>query len=249
MHPDLGVEPLKLAVERLGQEFELGIAAVGARRAAVMRRLLELDQRAAGGRQLLQLGVHDVAQIEDHLAVRRVVLVPQHAGEHRRTDRAELDRAVGEALGDLPQRGVFQRPAGQLVGDDRRLIGLLNLVEDAPGLDRVAPHPALRGRAVALDPAQPLDRIEEPRLAADREVEAAVAVGDDVEPGGLLGVDDRGDGVEILLAEQRVAHRRLERAAVEADVVPQRPGIRAGDRGRQNHVPGGFQHGALMSRI
>ena len=62
---------------------------------------------------------------------------------------------------------------------------------------------------MAVDAAQPLDRVEEPRLAADREIEAAVAVGDDVEPGGLLGVDDGGDGVEILLAEQRVAHRRL----------------------------------------
>ena len=64
---------------------------------------------------------------------------------------------------------------------------------------------------MAVDAAQPLDRIEEPGLAADREVEAAVAVGHDVEPGGLLRIDDRGDRVEILLAEQRVAQRRLER--------------------------------------
>ena len=95
------------------------------------------------------------------------------------------------------------------------LIGLLHLPQDLAGLQPVAPHPAARGVAVALDAAQPLDRIEEPRLAADREVEAAVAVGDDVEPGRLLRVDHRGDGVEVLLAEQRVAHRRLERAAVE----------------------------------
>ena len=71
---------------------------------------------------------------------------------------------------------------------------------------------------MAVDAAQPLDRVEEPRLAADREVEAAVAVGDDVEPGGLLRVDDRRDGVEILLAKQRVAERRLERPPAEARV-------------------------------
>src|SRR6266446_729238 len=35
---------------------------------------------------------------------------------------------------------------------------------------------------MAFDAAEPLDRIEEPRLAADGEVEPAVAVGDDIGP-------------------------------------------------------------------
>ena len=74
---------------------------------------------------------------------------------------------------------------------------------------------------MAVDAAEPLDRVEEPRLAADREVEAAVAVGDDVEPGGLLRIDDRGDRVEVLLAKQRVAERRLERPPAKARVEPQ----------------------------
>jgi hypothetical protein len=39
-----------------------------------------------------------------------------------------------------------------------------------------------------MDATQPLDRIEEPRFAADREVEAAIAVGHDVETGGLVPV-------------------------------------------------------------
>ena len=68
---------------------------------------------------------------------------------------------------------------------------------------------------MALDAGDALDRIEEPGLAADREIEAAVAVGDDIEAGGLLLGDDAGDGVEVLLAEQRIAQRRLERAAGE----------------------------------
>jgi len=41
-----------------------------------MARLLDLDHRAAGSRQLLELGVHDVAQIEHQRLVVVVVLVP-----------------------------------------------------------------------------------------------------------------------------------------------------------------------------
>ena len=54
---------------------------------------------------------------------------------------------------------------------------------------------------MAGDAAQALYRIEEPALAADREVETAVAVGDDVEASGLLRVDNRSYGVEVLLAK------------------------------------------------
>ena len=81
---------------------------------------------------------------------------------------------------------------------------------------------------MAAHPAETFDRIEEPRFAADSEVEAAVAVGDDVEPRRLLRIDDRGDRVEILLAEQRIAERRLERPPAEARVEPQA----AADRSR-----------------
>ena len=133
-------------------------------------------------------------------------------------------------------------PRRQLFGDDARLVGLLHLPQDLAGPQPVALHPAARGVAVAVDAAQPLDRIEEPGLAADREVEAAVAVGDDVEPGRLLRVDHRGDRVDVLLAEQRVAHHRLERATLQAGVVPQGARIRPGDRGRHHHVAGGGQH-------
>src|SRR5439155_14417076 len=140
------------------------------------------------------------------------------AGQGRRADRAELDRAIAQALGDLPQGRVFERAAAEFLFDDRRLVGLLHLPQDPAGAYIVPRHPALRGAPVTVDAAQPLDRVEEPRLAADDEVEAAVAVCDDVEPGGLLCVDDRRDGVEVLLAKERVAQGRLERAAVAAAV-------------------------------
>src|SRR5258707_11592782 len=104
-----------------------------------------------------------------------IVLVPQHAGEARRADRPELHRPVGETLRHLPERGVFERAAGQFVGDDTRLIGLLHLPQDLAGPEAMALHPAARGVAVAGDAAEPLDRVEEPGFAADREIEAAVA--------------------------------------------------------------------------
>ena len=111
VHPDLGIDAGELAVERLGLEFELGLGAVGPGRQAMMARLLDLDHRAAGGGQFAQFGIHDVAEIEHHRPVVGVVFVPQHARQCRRADRAELDRAVAEALRDLPQCGVFERAA------------------------------------------------------------------------------------------------------------------------------------------
>ena len=209
VHPDLGVDAGELAVEGFGLEFELGVGAVGPGRQAMMARLLDLDHRAAGGGQFAQFGVHDVAEIEHHCLVVGVVLVPQHARQCRRADRAEFDRAITETLRDLPQRGVFERPADQFFFDDRRLIGLLHFPQDLAGADVMSCHPPLRGAAVALNAAQSLDRIEKPRLAADREVEAAIAVGHDVEAAGFLRIDDRRDCVEVLLAEQGVAERRL----------------------------------------
>src|SRR5262249_42392654 len=74
VHPDLGVDAFELAVERLRQELELGVGAVRACRAAVMRGLLDLDQRTARSGQLAELGVHDVAEIVDERLVVAIVL-------------------------------------------------------------------------------------------------------------------------------------------------------------------------------
>src|SRR6266852_4435877 len=215
-----GSAPGELAVEGLRLEFEILVGALRQGGQPVMARLLDLDHRAAGGGQFLELGVHDVAEIEHQRVVVVVMLVPQHRGERRRADRAELDRAIGKALRHLPDRGVFERPAAEFFGDDTGLIGLLHLPKDLAGPEAVALHPAARGVAVAGNAEEALDRIEKPRLAANREVEAAVAVGDDVEPGSLLRVDHRGDGVEILLAKQGVAQHRLERTPGEVRLEP-----------------------------
>jgi hypothetical protein len=141
------------------------------------------------------------------------VLVPEHPGQAGRADRAELHGLVGEPLGDLPERGVLEGTAREPVLHHRRLIGLLHLPEDLARAQVVALHPAPGGVLMSLDAAEPLDGIEEPGFAAHRQVEAAVAVRHDVEARGLLGIDDGGHGVEILLAEHRVAKGGLERPA------------------------------------
>src|SRR5271155_552861 len=172
VYPDLRIDAGELAVEGLGLELEIGVAAVGAGREAMVARLLDLDHRAAGGRQFAQFGIHDVAEVEHHRLVVGVMFVPQHAGQGRRADRAELHRTVAEALRDLPQCRVFEWAAAELLFDDCWLVGLLHLPQDPAGADVVPRHPALRGAAGAVNAAQSLDWVEEPRSAADREIEA-----------------------------------------------------------------------------
>jgi hypothetical protein len=220
MHPDLRLDAGELPIEGLGQELEIAVLAVRLDGAPVVRRFLDLDQRTAGVGDVAELRVHDVAEIEDHRAVVDVELVPQHRRQRRRADRAELHRPVGHPLCHFPELGIFERAARQLPAHHARLIRLLDLPQDLARAQVMAGHPAARGVAMALDPAEALDRIEEPRLAAHRQVEAAVAVGHDVEPGRFLFGDDAGDRVEVLLAEQRIAQRRPERSPVQAAVEP-----------------------------
>ena len=243
MHPDLGVHADELAIERLGEELEIGIRAVRLLGAHMVRRFLHLDQRAAGGGQVAQLRVHDVAEIEDHRLVVVVELVPKHRRQRGGADGAELHRPVRHALRDLPQRGVFQGPARELLTHHAGLIGLLHLPQYLAGAQTVARHPAPRGVAVATDAAETLDGIKEPGLAAHGQIEAAVAVGHDIEPCRLLLGDDAGDRVEILLAEQGLAERGLERSAGQAAIEPKRSRIGAGDGGGQNHIARDGEHG------
>jgi len=86
---------------------------------------------------------------------------------------------------------------------------------------------------VAGDAAQPLDRVGEPGLAAHGEVEAGVAAGDDVEPGSDLVADAAGDGVQVLLAEDRVARDRPEAPASQAGDEP------PGGPARRSRIPSG----------
>ena len=52
MHPDLGIHVDELAIERLGEELEIGIRAIWLLGAHMMRRFLHLDERAAGSRHV-----------------------------------------------------------------------------------------------------------------------------------------------------------------------------------------------------
>src|SRR5262249_33972676 len=128
------------------------------------------------------------------------------------------------------------------LAQDRRLPRLLHFVEDVAGPERA---PAARRGAidVAGDATQPLERIEEPRAAADGEIEARVAVADDVEPGPLLLAHQTRRRVEVLLAERRVAQRVLEAAAAQSFGEPGGTRIGAGDRRRQNEITRGIEHG------
>jgi hypothetical protein len=123
-----------------------------------------------------------------------------------------------------------------------RLEGLHHLAQDVAGRQ---PPPAARRRAVdvAGDAAQPLDHVEEPRLAADGEVEARVAVGDDVQAGHLLLAHEAGHRVEVLLAEARIPERVLEAPPSQLLGEPLGPRVGAGDGRRQDEITRGVQHG------
>jgi hypothetical protein len=211
--PDLGLDTLDLAVEGVAEELQLGIRRVGAQRRVVVPRLLDLDEGAAR-RQLAQLLVHDRRQVHDQLVVGAVVLVPQHPDQDLRAAGPELHRLVGHALRGLPHGRILERPACHRARHDGRLVGLLDLPQNVPGANGEVARPSGRQVSPPLDAAQPLEWVEDPGLAPDGEVEAGIAIGQDVEPGHRLLREDAGDGVEVLLAEERVAHGDLERAGL-----------------------------------
>src|SRR5262245_25034109 len=95
---------------------------------------------------------------------------------------------------------------------------------------------------MAAHATQTLDRIEEPGLAAHGEIEATITVRHDVEPCCLLFGDDAGDRVKVLLAEQRIAERRLEGAARQAAVKPNGARVGTCNGGGQDCVAGDSVH-------
>src|SRR5262249_25023044 len=148
----------------------------------------------------------------------------------------------------LVERRVLERTAAQLLAGHGGLIRFHHLVEDASGLDG-GPARARRAVYVSGDAEQALDGVEEPRLAAHREIEARGAVRDDIEPRRLLLLHDAGDGVQVLLAEARVAEGILEGAAPQHFGEPRRPRPGAGDGGGQRELARGVEHSGSSRRV
>jgi hypothetical protein len=79
-------------------------------------------------------------------------------------------------------------------------------------------------------------RIALPAHAADLLVEMRIAVGHNVEPGGLLGAQINRDRILVLLAVAQVHHCFEEVLRAEPRGVPARPRQGSDDRGRQGQV-------------
>ena len=209
-------------------------------------RLLELDDRAAGVGEIVQLFVQGVGDRQDAVLHRLVVFVLHREGDQLRPDGAELDRLPGHALRHLPHGGVLQLAARDRAGDAGHHARFQIIVQDVAGREG---EPALAGRRrlrVLVEAAHVARRVIGPALAADVGIEMRVAVGDDVEAGQFLLVQIDRDGVDILLAEMVVHHGVEEGAAGEVFGVPARPRQRAGDGGRQHDVFGGAVHGRRL---
>ena len=172
-----------------------------------------------------------------------VVAVLHREGDDLRRHRAELHRPLGDALRRLPHRGVLQIAAADRADDRRHHARFQIVVQDVAARKPDAAAPGRRRqRMVVVEAAHVVRRIAGPALAADVVVEAAVAVGDDVEAGELLVADEAGQRVLVLLAEAPRHHRLEEMPGAEIFGVPARPRQRAGDRRRQNDVLGGAVH-------
>src|SRR6516162_7480327 len=76
VYPNLSIHVGELAIERLGEKLEIGIRALWLLGAHMVRRLLYLDQWAAGSDHIAEFHVHNVAEFEDHRLVVVIELVP-----------------------------------------------------------------------------------------------------------------------------------------------------------------------------
>src|SRR5262249_52896845 len=115
----LGAQALHFGVEPLDQKIAGDLLVVDADH-AVDRRLLDLDHRAAGVRQLVQLFIHGAGERHHELAPVAVVAIVDAGREHLPGDGAELHRLSRHALRDLPDARVFERAAPHFAGDVRQ---------------------------------------------------------------------------------------------------------------------------------
>ena len=101
---------------------------------------------------------------------------------------------------------------------------LQHVVQDMSRLVRDAGEAALHFiRARAGEAVHVQRRIGEPVVSGDVGVEAAIAVGDDVESGDFLVAHVHRDGIEVLLAIAAIDHRFAEIARAEVLCIPAGP--------------------------
>src|SRR5258708_13867579 len=82
VHPDLSVDTGELAIECLGKKVEIGIRALWLLGALMMRRLLHLDQSAAGRAPFTALRVLVVRELASHLLLAALEPVSCHHRVH-----------------------------------------------------------------------------------------------------------------------------------------------------------------------
>ena len=207
--PDLGLgaQPLDGVVEDLHELVDVELAeGLAARGHHVDLRLLHLDDRAAGVGELVSSSLSASAERPGALDRVLVVVVGDRGCQQLRQDGAELDRLPRQALRHLPHRRVLQvpRPTGPTI---------LGSTRASRKSCRMWPR-GWRGGADIVDgglgageAGHVRQRIALPAHAADFFVVMRVAVGADIEPGGLLRAQMHGDRVLVLLAVARMHHR------------------------------------------
>jgi hypothetical protein len=245
MAPDfgLGAQAPHRVVEHLDHEVRVQhLVGEPLRGQEMDLRLFHLDDAAARVRELVQLLVQRVADGEDALAQVAVMQVAHRHGDELGHDGAELHRPPGQALRRFPHRRVLQRAAPDRPRQVRHHARLEHVVQDMPGLVRkpgFAAGAVIRGSGKA---AHAQRRVGKPVVAGDVRVEAAIAVGDDVESRGFLVAQVRRDGIQVLLAIRAVDHGFPERSPAEIFGVPRRARQRTGDGRGKGYACGGFVH-------
>ncbi len=170
-------------------------------------RLLQLDHRAAGIGQLVQFLVQRLAEGPDAFDRVLVIVVGNRGGEQLGQDGAELDRLFGQPLRGLPHRGILQIAGADRADDPRQYAGFEIVVQDVAARLARGAHLIRLGSAAAREPGHMGQGIALPAHAADLLVEMRVAIGDDIEPGGLLRAQIDRDRILVLLAPAQIHHR------------------------------------------
>jgi hypothetical protein len=185
-------------------------------------RLLHLDHPAAGVGELVQLFIERIADREDRASQILVMQVAHRHGDELGRDGAELDRLRCLSLCGFPDGGVVQVAATDRPDEVGHHARLEHVVQDVAGLLR---NPGLAAGAVETRPAETAHsqrRIREPVVARHIGIEAAVAVGDDIEARDLLVAQVARDRVQVLLAVRALDHGLAEVAAAQILRIPGR---------------------------